>query len=325
MASLYCSVRPSPSVVGFRLPNRNPSTTIPAIGANLSPAPLNLGFKNAARLQVRQSSFSVFASNTNPPEGKLNGTYLDHLDLEDEEKTYLDRLDLEEEEKTLLDHLDLEKEEKSSSEKKEKTDQDRPDDLTYQERLDSHQSEAGLPDAIQTGIGELNGLPVALGVLDFRFIAGTMGSVVGEKITRLTEYATREFLPLIIVCASGGARIQEGSLSLMQMGKISCALYNYQLDARRSYISILTSPTTGGVTASFGMLGKVIIAEPEATIAFAGKRVIEETLNIKVPEGVQQTEYLFTQGAFDLILPRFYLKRVLYLIYKLNQYTHTFV
>nr|QGZ20313.1 acetyl-CoA carboxylase carboxyltransferase beta subunit [Rhododendron delavayi] len=196
---------------------------------------------------------------------------------------------------------------------------------TYQERLNSNQSETGLPEAIQTGIGELNGLPLALGVLDFQFIAGTMGSAVGEKITRLIEYATREFLPLIIVCASGGARIHEGSFSLMQMGKIACALYNYQLDAKRFYISILASPTTGGVTASFGMLGKVVIAEPEATIAFAGKRVIEQTLNIEVPEGVQQTEFLFTQGAFDLILPRFYLKRILHLIYLLNNYTLFFV
>nr|YP_010534543.1 acetyl-CoA carboxylase carboxyltransferase beta subunit [Rhododendron capitatum]UYA95720.1 acetyl-CoA carboxylase carboxyltransferase beta subunit [Rhododendron capitatum] len=272
-------------------------------------------------------------------------TYLDRLDLEEEEKisseekekTDQDLLDSEKDEQTYLDRLDLEEEEKISSEEKEKisseekekTDQDRldseEDDQTYQERLNSNQSETGLPEAIQTGIGELNGLPLALGVLDFQFIAGTMGSAVGEKITRLIEYATREFLPLIMVCASGGARIHEGSFSLMQMGKIACALYNYQLDAKRFYISILASPTTGGVTASFGMLGKVVIAEPEATIAFAGKRVIEQTLNIEVPEGVQQTEFLFAQGAFDLILPRFYLKRILHLIYLLNNYTLFFV
>nr|YP_010296435.1 acetyl-CoA carboxylase subunit beta [Rhododendron calophytum]UMB51762.1 acetyl-CoA carboxylase subunit beta [Rhododendron calophytum] len=264
-------------------------------------------------------------------------TYLDRLDLEEEEKisseekekTDQDLLDSEKDEQTYQDRLDLEEEEKISSEEKEKTDQDRldseEDDQTYQERLNSNQSETGLPEAIQTGIGELNGLPLALGVLDFQFIAGTMGSAVGEKITRLIEYATREFLPLIIVCASGGARVHEGSFSLMQMGKIACALYNYQLDAKRFYISILASPTTGGVTASFGMLGKVVIAEPEATIAFAGKRVIEQTLNIEVPEGVQQTEFLFTQGAFDLILPRFYLKRILHFIYLLNNYTLFFV
>uniref|UniRef100_UPI0031F43B52 acetyl-CoA carboxylase beta subunit n=1 Tax=Rhododendron williamsianum TaxID=262921 RepID=UPI0031F43B52 len=257
---------------------------------------------------------------------RLDSEEEEKISSEEKEKTDQDR---QKDEQTYQDRLDLEEEEKIYSEEKEKTDQDRldseEDDQTYQERLNSNQSETGLPEAIQTGIGELNGLPLALGVLDFQFIAGTMGSAVGEKITRLIEYATREFLPLIIVCASGGARIHEGSFSLMQMGKIACALYNYQLDAKRFYISILASPTTGGVTASFGMLGKVVIAEPEATIAFAGKRVIEQTLNIEVPEGVQQTEFLFTQGAFDLILPRFYLKRILHFIYLLNNYTLFFV
>nr|QHE65891.1 acetyl-CoA carboxylase carboxyltransferase beta [Corydalis trisecta] len=121
--------------------------------------------------------------------------------------------------------------------------------------------------------------------MDFRFIGGSMGSVVGEKITRLIEYATNEVLPVIIVCASGGARMQEGSLSLIQMAKISSALYQYhhQLKEHAFYVPILTSPTTGGVTASFGMLGDIIIAEPHAYIAFAGKRVIEETLKIEVP------------------------------------------
>ena len=260
---------------------------------------------------------------------RLDSEEEEKVSSEEKEKTDQDRLDSEEDDQTYLERLDLEEEEKVSSEEKEKTDQDRldseEDDQTYQERLDSNQSETGLPEAIQTGIGELNGLPLALGVLDFQFIAGTMGSAVGEKITRLIEYATREFIPLIIVCASGGARIHEGSFSLMQMGKIACALYTYQLDAKRFYISILTSPTTGGVTASFGMLGKAVIAEPEATIAFAGKRVIEQTLNIEVPEGVQQTEFLFTQGAFDLILPRFYLKGILHLIYLLNDYNLAFV
>lgn len=129
-------------------------------------------------------------------------------------------------------------------------------------------------EAVQTGKGQLNGIPIAIGVMDFQF----MGSVVGEKITRLIEYATNRFLPLILVCASGGARMQEGSLSLMQMAKISSALYDYQSNKKLFYVSILTSPTTGGVTASFGMLGDIIIAEPNAYIAFAGKRVIEQTL-----------------------------------------------
>ncbi|CAN2060517.1 unnamed protein product [Malus fusca] len=143
----------------------------------------------------------------------------------------------------------------------------------YKDRIDSYQKNTGgLTEAVQTGTGQLN---------------------VGEKITRLAEYATNQFLPLILVCASGGARMQEGSLSLMQMAKISSALYDYQLNKKLFYVAILTSPTTGGVTASFGMLGDIIIAEPNAYIAFAGKRVIEQTLNKTVPEDSQVAEYLF--------------------------------
>ncbi|KAL2223570.1 UNVERIFIED_CONTAM: Acetyl-coenzyme A carboxylase carboxyl transferase subunit beta, chloroplastic [Sesamum indicum] len=174
----------------------------------------------------------------------------------------------------------------------------------YKDRIDSYQSKTGLTEAVQTGVGQLNGIPVAIAVMDFEFMGGSMGSVVGEKITRLIEYATNQFLPLIIVCASGGARMQEGSLSLMQMAKISSALYDYQSNKKLFYVSILTSPTTGGVTASFGMLGDIIIAEPNSYIAFAGKRVIEQTLNKTVPEGLQAAEYLFEKGLFDLIVPR---------------------
>nr|ATL62382.1 acetyl-CoA carboxylase beta subunit [Amphidasya ambigua] len=181
----------------------------------------------------------------------------------------------------------------------------------YKDRIDSYQRKTGLTEAVQTGIGQLNGIPVAVGIMDFQFMGGSMGSVVGEKITRLIEYATNKFLPLIIVCASGGARMQEGSLSLMQMAKISSALYDYQSNKKLFYVSILTSPTTGGVTASFGMLGDIIIAEPNAYIAFAGKRVIEQTLNQTVPEGSQVAEYLFQKGLFDLIVPRNILKSVL--------------
>nr|YP_010181292.1 acetyl-CoA carboxylase beta subunit [Ophiorrhiza densa]QVD42855.1 acetyl-CoA carboxylase beta subunit [Ophiorrhiza densa] len=181
----------------------------------------------------------------------------------------------------------------------------------YKDRIDSYQRKTGLTEAVQTGIGQLNGIPVAVGIMDFQFMGGSMGSVVGEKITRLIEYATNKFLPLIIVCASGGARMQEGSLSLMQMAKISSALYDYQSNKKLFYVSILTSPTTGGVTASFGMLGDIIIAEPNAYIAFAGKRVIEQTLNQIVPEGSQDAEYLFEKGLFDLIVPRNLLKSVL--------------
>lgn len=190
----------------------------------------------------------------------------------------------------------------------------------YKNRIVSYQRKTGLTEAVQTGTGRLNGIPVAIGVMDFRFMGGSMGSVVGEKITRLIEYATNKLLPLIIVCASGGARMQEGSLSLMQMAKISSALYNYQANKKLFYVSILTSPTTGGVTASFGMLGDIIIAEPNAHIAFAGKRVIEQTLNKTIPEGLQAAEYLFDKGLFDLIVPRNLLKGVLSELFQL----HTF-
>ncbi|KAF3967345.1 hypothetical protein CMV_008650 [Castanea mollissima] len=182
---------------------------------------------------------------------------------------------------------------------------------SYKDRIDSYQRKTGLTEAVQTGTGQLNGIPIAIGVMDFQFMGGSMGSVVGEKITRLIEYATNRFLPLILVCASGGARMQEGSLSLMQMAKIASALYDYQSKKKLFYVSILTSPTTGGVTASFGMLGDIIIAEPNAYIAFAGKRVIEQTLNTTVPEGSQTAEYLFHKGQFDLIVPRNLLKDVL--------------
>jgi acetyl-CoA carboxylase carboxyl transferase beta subunit len=185
----------------------------------------------------------------------------------------------------------------------------------YKDRINYYQRKTGLTEAVQTGIGKINGIPVAIGIMDSQFLGGSMGSAVGEKITRLIEYATKSFLPLIIVSASGGARMQEGSLSLMQMAKISSALHDYKSNYKSNrnllYISILTSPTTGGVTASFAMLGDIIIAEPNAYIAFAGKRVIEETLNTTVPEGSQETEYLFEKGLFDSIVPRNLLKGIL--------------
>nr|YP_009899701.1 carboxytransferase beta subunit [Notoceras bicorne]QKK46595.1 carboxytransferase beta subunit [Notoceras bicorne] len=180
----------------------------------------------------------------------------------------------------------------------------------YKNRINFFQKKTGLTDAVQTGIGQLNGIPVALGVMDFQFMGGSMGSVVGEKITRLIEYATNQRLPLILVCSSGGARMQEGSLSLMQMAKISSVLCDYQSSKKLFYISILTSPTTGGVTASFGMLGDIIIAEPYAYIAFAGKRVIEQTLKKAVPEGSQAAESLLRKGLLDAIVPRNTLKGV---------------
>nr|ATL58978.1 acetyl-CoA carboxylase carboxyltransferase beta subunit [Araucaria angustifolia] len=191
----------------------------------------------------------------------------------------------------------------------------------YMDHVTSYQIDTGLTDAIQTGIGRLNGIPIAIGVMDFQFMGGSMGSVVGEKMTRLIEYAIKESLPLITVCASGGARMQEGSFSLMQMGKIASALNIYQRKKKLFYISILTSPTTGGVTASFGMLPNIIIAEPKAYIAFAGRRVIEQTLNLTIEdEDFQTAEYLFHHGLFDQIVPRSILKGVLRDILKLYKF-----
>ena len=185
------------------------------------------------------------------------------------------------------------------------------DQKPYIDRIREAQSRTGLKDAIQTGTGLLSNIPVALGVMDFGFMGGSMGSVVGEKITRLIEYATESGLPLILVCASGGARMQEGIFSLMQMAKISSVLKVHQSWANLLYIPILTSPTTGGVTASFAMLGDLIVAEPKALIGFAGRRVIEQTLQEKLPDDFQTAEYLLNHGFLDLIIPRALLKQAL--------------
>ena len=192
------------------------------------------------------------------------------------------------------------------------------DRKSYSDRLRETQEKTGLTDAVQTGTGTIDGLPFALGVMDFRFMGGSMGSVVGEKLCRLTERATDESLPLVIICASGGARMQEGMLSLMQMAKISGAL-NRHREAKLLYIPVLTNPTTGGVTASFAMLGDIIIAEPKATIGFAGKRVIEQTLREKLPEGFQTSEYLLKHGFVDAIVPRPHLKKTLAQLISLHQ------
>ncbi|EFJ45535.1 hypothetical protein VOLCADRAFT_82311 [Volvox carteri f. nagariensis] len=182
----------------------------------------------------------------------------------------------------------------------------------YTDRIKEAQEKTGLQDGVRTGTGLLHGIPVALGVMDFTYMGGSMGSVVGEKLTRLIEYATQEGMPVIIVCTSGGARMQEGIFSLMQMAKISAALHVHQTCANLLYIAILTSPTTGGVTASFGMLGDVIIAEPQAIIGFAGRRVIEQTLQEQLPDDFQTAEYLLEHGLLDLVVPRSFLKGALY-------------
>lgn len=178
------------------------------------------------------------------------------------------------------------------------------DSRAYLERLLAAQEESGRQDAVQTGTGLLEGRPLARGVRDFNFRGGSRGSVVGEKITRLIEYATREGLPLLLVTASGGARRQEGVLSLRQRAKISAALHVHQTCAGLPYWSLLTHPTTGGVTASFARLGDLVIAEPRARIAFAGRRVIQETLGEVLPDNFQTAEYLLVHGLLDLIIER---------------------
>lgn len=192
------------------------------------------------------------------------------------------------------------------------------DRKAYSDRLREAQARTQLADGVQTGVGSMDGLSVGLGVMDFRFMGGSMGSVVGEKLTRLIEYSTRHRLPVVIVCASGGARMQEGMLSLMQMAKISGALERHR-QARLLYIPVLSHPTTGGVTASFAMLGDIIIAEPQATIGFAGRRVVEQTLREKLPDDFQTAEYLLDHGFIDAIVPRTDLKATLAKLLQLHQ------
>ncbi len=188
----------------------------------------------------------------------------------------------------------------------------------YSDRLRETQEKLGLIDAVKTGLGQINTLPLALGVMDFRFMGGSMGSVVGEKLTRMIEQATQRRYPVVIICTSGGARMQEGMLSLMQMAKISAALQRHR-DSKLLYIPILTNPTTGGVTASFAMLGDIIIAEPKATIGFAGRRVIEQTLREKLPEDFQTAEDLLKHGFVDDIVSRTQLKTTLTQLIALHQ------
>lgn len=197
------------------------------------------------------------------------------------------------------------------------------DRKAYADRLRDMQEKTGLTEAVKTGLGKIDGLPIALAVMDFRFIGASMGSVVGEKLTRLIEQATQRRYPVVIICTSGGARMQEGMLSLMQMAKISGALQFHQ-QAKLLYIPVLTNPTTGGVTASFAMLGDIIIAEPKATIGFAGRRVIEQTLREKLPEDFQTAEDLLKHGFVDEIIPRTQLKKSLAQLIALHQpLTHT--
>lgn len=177
------------------------------------------------------------------------------------------------------------------------------DNKPYPERLSQAKESSGLPEAIINARGTVGDHPVCAGAMDMLFIGGSMGSAVGEKVTRLIERAMNERSALVIFSASGGARMQEGTLSLMQMAKISAALAALD-EARLPFISILTDPTTGGVTASFAMLGDVIIAEPKALIGFAGPRVIEQTIRQKLPKDFQRSEFLLEHGMIDDIVDR---------------------
>ena len=177
------------------------------------------------------------------------------------------------------------------------------DSKPYSERIKQAMESTGLPEAIINGRGTVGDHPVVAGAMDMSFIGGSMGSAVGEKVTRLIERAMEEHSAVVIFSASGGARMQEGTLSLMQMAKISAALAALD-EARLPFISVLTDPTTGGVTASFAMLGDVIIAEPKALIGFAGPRVIEQTIRQKLPKDFQRSEFLLDHGMIDAIVDR---------------------
>ena len=173
----------------------------------------------------------------------------------------------------------------------------------YDEKLAAQRKKTNLREAVITGTGKIQGTKTVICVMDNRFMMGSMGMAVGEKITRACEYATKNRLPLIIFCASGGARMQEGILSLFQMAKTSAAVARHGEEGL-PYISVLTHPTTGGVTASFASLGDIILAEPKALIGFAGPRVIEQTIGESLPEGFQRAEYLKDHGFVDAIVPR---------------------
>ena len=177
------------------------------------------------------------------------------------------------------------------------------DSKPYYERLDSARDSSGLPEAVISAKGMVGGHLTYVGAMDMSFIGGSMGSAVGEKLTRIIEYAIRDRGAVIIFSASGGARMQEGTLSLMQMGKISAALARLH-EKRLPFISVLTDPTTGGVTASFAMLGDVNLAEPKALIGFAGPRVIEQTIRQKLPKGFQRSEFLRDHGMIDQVVDR---------------------
>lgn len=187
----------------------------------------------------------------------------------------------------------------------------------YEEKIKKSMTKTDSSEGVVTGIGKINGLTVACGVMDSFFMMGSMGTVVGEKLTRLIEYATENRLPVIIFTTSGGARMQEGIFSLMQMAKVSAAIARHD-EAGLLYISILTDPTTGGVTASFAMEGDVILSEPDALVGFAGRRVIENTIKETLPDNFQKAEFLLEKGFIDAIIQRKDLRAMLYKILVLH-------
>jgi len=184
------------------------------------------------------------------------------------------------------------------------------DSKRYPSRVKESQERTGQKDAILCGEATIEGQPTMIGIFEFNFMGGSLGSVVGEKITRLIERAIEKRIGVVIFCASGGARMQEGILSLRQMAKTSAALAKLQ-EARIPYISVLTDPTTGGVSASIAMLGNIVIAEPKAMIGFAGPRVIKDTIRAELPEGFQRAEYLLAHGMVDMIVERKDLRHML--------------
>ena len=184
------------------------------------------------------------------------------------------------------------------------------DTKPYAARLKDGRQKTGCHDAVVTAVAPMGGIPTLIAAMEYGFIGGSMGVVVGEKVTRAIEKAAAERLPLVIVSCSGGARMMEGTLSLMQMAKISAALARLD-DARLPFLSVLTDPTTGGVTASFAMLGDLNVAEPGALIGFAGPRVIEQTIRQKLPEGFQRSEFLLQHGMLDMVVDRRELKKTL--------------
>ncbi|MEG1503313.1 MAG: acetyl-CoA carboxylase, carboxyltransferase subunit beta [Enterococcus sp.] len=188
----------------------------------------------------------------------------------------------------------------------------------YLAKIDTMREKTGLDEAVITGLATIADQPIAIGVMDANFIMGSMGTVVGEKITRLFEKATQQQLPVVLFTASGGARMQEGIFSLMQMAKISAAVKRHS-NAGLLYITVLTDPTTGGVTASFAMEGDIILAEPQTLVGFAGRRVIEQTIRQQLPEDFQKAEFLLQHGFIDQIIPRLELKGQLAQILDLHQ------